>query len=292
MGEAIDEPLLRAAGFGPGARAIPLRGGQGRAWQVRSPDGEPLVLKLSGSRWGAELVAAERTALELAASAGLPVPLPRQSGSYGEAHFLGRDWVEGLSLTETLRHCPWLVRTLGHDFGRLQARLHRLPSEGLPFREPRWLIRHVELPELLDAAEAAEDQFVHGDYQWENVVAKAERISAVLDFEFARRGDRRIDLGLTLAQLVAGKRGVGSLGFLGHGFKLLFARAWRRGYEGEAGAFPLDPVFAAMGAAVLFSNLAGTPQSRRDPAWLERARRYLIGRLRVAELPIEAVEGR
>lgn len=106
MGEAIDEPLLRAAGFGPGARAIPLRGGQGRSWQVRSAEGEPLVLKLSGSRWGAELVAAEQTALELAANAGLPVPLPRQSGSYGEAHFLVRDWVEGVSLTETLRRCP------------------------------------------------------------------------------------------------------------------------------------------------------------------------------------------
>ena len=70
----IDEPLLRAAGFGPGARAIPLKGGQGRSWQVRSPEGEPLVLKLKlptgGSRSAAEFVAAERTALELAASAG------------------------------------------------------------------------------------------------------------------------------------------------------------------------------------------------------------------------------
>ena len=253
-----------------------------------------LKLPTGGSRSAAEFVAAERTALELAASAGLPVPLPRQSGSYGEAHFLVRDWVEGVLLTEKLRHCPWLVRTLGHEFGRLQARLHRLPSEGLPFREPRWLIRHVELPELLDAipAGAAEDQFVHGDYQLGNVVAKAGRIGAVLDFEFARRGDRRIDLGLTLAQLVAGRRGPGPLGFLGHGFKLLFARAWRRGYEGEAGAFPLDPIFAAMGAAVLFSIIAGTPRSARDPARLERARSYLIGRLRVAKLPIEAVEER
>jgi len=186
------------------------------------------------------------------------------------------------------------VPALGHEFGRLQARLHRLPCEGLPFREPRWLIRHVELPELLDsiAAKAAEDQFVHGDYQWGNVVAKAGRISGVLDFELARRGDRRIDLGLTLAQLVAGRRGWGPWGFLGHGFKLLFARAWRRGYESEARVFPLDPVFAAMGAAVLFSNIAGTPRSRRDPARLERARQYLTGRLRVAELPIDGVEER
>lgn len=118
------------------------------------------------------------------------------------------EWAPGRTLGEILldpRTGPGVRRALMHEFGALQAALHRAPPPVLP-AAPEWIDR-VSDPALLarlDAGDSGTDDrppLVHLDFHPLNVLVHAGHVSAVLDWANATVADPRFDVARTRAIL-------------------------------------------------------------------------------------------
>jgi aminoglycoside phosphotransferase (APT) family kinase protein len=202
-----------------------------------------------------------------AAAAGLPVPRVHAVGTYEERPAMLTDWCPGRPLLESLQAEPWRLLQLGHAFGQLQRRMHRVHApNGL---RGTW----VDWPKQCESALAhrllslplARDRLLHLDYHPLNVLASGARLTAIIDWTNAHAGDPRADVARTLTILRLPPPGTVSGGE--RAVLSLFELGWRAGY-GSFGS-SMAPFYAWAGAAML-ADLA----QRYAPGELEHARRW------------------
>ncbi|HLJ62701.1 MAG TPA: phosphotransferase family protein [Stellaceae bacterium] len=184
-----------------------LRGGAIQEnWCLTFEDGQRLVLRCDPAvSLGMGIGKQEEFAmLRLAAAAGVTVPEPLFFGAIEEKPFFLMRFVPGGRILEP-GFRPRLAEALAGEL----ARLHRLEGEGFDVArarlqgldryldadpEPRpvaewgrnWLRRHVPAPLPVVLA--------HGDFRTGNYLVEEERLTAVLDWEFAGWGDPDEDL--------------------------------------------------------------------------------------------------
>lgn len=159
--------------------------------------------------------------LQLAYAGGVRVPQPRWSGRLADRPFILMDHVQGETIGARVVRLPELAAAraaLPVQMGQQLARIHALeeqfewlpaPAEGegaagwtvsrlrvlvrqLDINNPayelalRWLERH--------APRSRETRLLHGDFRVGNVIVGPEGLRAVIDWEFAHRGDPAEDL--------------------------------------------------------------------------------------------------
>jgi aminoglycoside phosphotransferase (APT) family kinase protein len=232
-----------------------LSGGASRvtsAFELGSPGAPPrrLILQMDRGDMGAQpgKVPMERSLLEAARAAGVPVPAVVAMGVNDD---LGADWLvverlEGESIPrKILRDDEWAGarRALTAQCAAALAAIHAIDPwsvEGLPTADPlgdplafldalgearpalelgvRWLDRHRPV--------AGPRVTVHGDFRLGNFLVGPAGLRGVLDWELAHAGDPAEDVGW------------------------LCAPAWRFGGSGEVGGFgSLDDLLGSYAAA-------------------------------------------
>jgi aminoglycoside phosphotransferase (APT) family kinase protein len=196
----------------------------------------------------------------------------------------------GVPLFDVIRRSPWRLPALGRAFGRMQARLHAAPlPERITRLDATRLPLDIDPPVLAEAvaASATADALCHLDFHPLNVLAVGSRITAVLDFTNAAISDRRADLGITETALVAVPQPASPLSPVFHRLRHAFRHYWEDGYRRESGAFPLTPLWQALGAAVYVREVSRSAADGRgwaNAAAVDHLVRYRASRLRAAGL--------
>lgn len=199
----------------------------------------------------AEGAAQEALAMRHARAAGLPVPEVEFIGAWRDRPALITAWAPGRTLLDIAGSRPWRLPVVASDLGRAQARLHATPPPaGLRSRDAAWVRDTVDYPALREALlrSGRFDSFCHLDFHPINVLADGTGITAILDWSGTAVTDRRADLAFTSTALRLVPLPPSPLRPVFQVARRLFHHYWRKGYEREAGTFPLDPVFLALGA--------------------------------------------
>lgn len=204
--------------------------------------------------------ATEFAVLSVANAAGVPVaePIARCSDALViGAPFLVQGYVSGVAQARLLlrdpqmaTRGPHLAAALGRELARIHAivptgdRLSMLPipaisparNEVARFRavlegagEPRPALEYVLAWLDTNAPAPAAPCLVHGDFRTGNLMADGERVSAILDWEFAHWGDADEDIGWFTARCWRFGRDVMEAGGLAP------LRAFMDAYEGASG---------------------------------------------------------
>ena len=199
----------------------------------------------------AAAAAQEALAMRHARSAGLPVPEVEFLGAWNDRPALITAWSPGRTLLDLAGARPWSLPSIAAAFGRVQARLHATPPpSGLRARDAAWIEATIDHSALRGALLRIGrfDSFCHLDYHPINVLADRGRITAILDWSGTALTDRRADLAFTSVALRLVPLPPNRLRPAFQVARRVFHHYWRKGYEREAGTFPLDPVFLALGA--------------------------------------------
>ncbi len=185
----------------------------------------PLVVRIHVTCTGLKRARHEFAVPQLLVQRGYPVPEPmlkEEACDVFGGPFLIMTQVVGTPLLRALVAQPWnLLYFAGHK-GELHARLHALPSAGLParlgpglarrFAAMRTAIAQVGLAGLtpgldwLEAHQPAEPEvpcILHLDYHPLNLIVRPDSSLAVLDWTYADLGDPHLDVGTTLMMLEA-----------------------------------------------------------------------------------------
>ena len=263
-GAAIDPLLLlQRAGWPPPLKITPVSGGWDTlVWRFATPDRRQFALRLfrpEAAYDGSAQARREAAILRYLNAAGLAVPEVAHVAAKETPAFLILTWQPGVPLLQILSDRPWTIWRFGREFGRTQARLHRLPlPESAGDREAiatDWVARTDE-PALEDAvrAVAQSTSICHLDFHPINVLTDGRSLTGLLDLSTAAPADRRADLGRTYALLTAAAVPPHPLKpVVGH-LRRLLTRAWISGYRAEAGDFPLEPLFQAWGIATMLRD--------------------------------------
>jgi aminoglycoside phosphotransferase (APT) family kinase protein len=282
--------VLAALGVSDAQVVGPLAGGSDTAlWRIER-QGAPFALRVFRAQQ-VHTCRREVAAMRAAAAHGMPVPHVELQGSWQDRPALLLSWCRGRPLWAALRDQPWRVWQLGMAFGRVQARIHRVPPPDDLDPDPQaWIAlagadRGALQARVRELSQRGPPVLLHLDYHPLNVLAEGGRITGVLDWANARPGDRRADVARTLTILRLSPRQAGSpprwLGPDEDGRVLrvgrqLLALGWRRGYEAEAGRLGDLAVFYAWAGAFMLADL-GPRQDRPGgppPRALEAARRW------------------
>jgi aminoglycoside phosphotransferase (APT) family kinase protein len=231
---AVGLPGARVLGRAPGESGWPV-------WHLATGDGEYALRVLP------EAAARREASVHRAAAAG-GVPVPEVCAQ-APGLLLVR-WCPGRRLLEALDARPDRAWRLGLAFGRVQARIHRIPAPA----------------GLRPAGPAAGSSLLHLDYHPLNVLTDGERITAVLDWTNAAAGDPRADLARTLSILRLEARDPGRLPPRLRAVLAPFERGW---LEGHGQGVP-DPASCVWAGEFLAADMAG----KRSTAYLERVRRW------------------
>ncbi len=226
-------------------------------WRFQTPDGKLHALRLYRPTEGAEEEARrEGLAIRALRADGLPAPELEASGTYQGSPYFVISWLAGRPMVTELEKKLWRLPKLATEFGRLQARYHRIAPPELSFDDSTWADLQGE-PELAQAvkAESSEDALCHFDYHPLNVLTDNRGLTGFIDFSSAGIADRRADLGRTHALISAAPIPPGPLKPVLQLFRGQFLRFWRRGYEKEAGSFPLEPLYEAWGGATYVKDI-------------------------------------
>jgi aminoglycoside phosphotransferase (APT) family kinase protein len=197
-------------------------------------------------------------------------------------------WSPGRPLAEALLEDPLSlprIRSLGAEFGRVQAAIHALPPPvGLPDLSTFGGSAAIDEPALaacLAATPPESPVLLHLDYHPLNVLVEDGRVTAVLDWANARVGDPRADLARTLSILRLAPLPESIPARTGRTALRAFETGWRRGYEEMAGPFrDLTPFCWWAGTAMErdFLPRVGRPDIPwLTPAYLARVRRWTGG---------------
>lgn len=177
--------------------------------------GEGRVLRLLRDPAHRERLDRERIALQVAGSAGVPVP-----AVFGEETIDGRpglimERIDGPDLMTVLGRRPWLVARVARMLGETHAVMHGATvAEGLP-------TVHAKLRELITESDLVPERFrcpalarldtlpagnslCHWDFQPANVIA-SDAGPVVIDWTFAARGDPAADIARTRLILRVGE---------------------------------------------------------------------------------------
>jgi aminoglycoside phosphotransferase (APT) family kinase protein len=258
-------------------------------WRFETADGKAHGLRLYRPGEGIdEQARRESLTIQALRGAGLPAPELEASGVYDGCPYFVMTWLRGKQLVQIMEKQLWRLWPLALEFGRLQARLHRLAPDDLRYPDAGWSSIENE-PELSAAVKAAarEDALCHFDYHPLNVLADAKGITGIIDFSQTGVADRRADLGRTLSVLTAGPIPPGPLKPVLQVMRGQFAAFWRRGYKAEAGFFDLPPLYEAWGAATFVKDIEEAVAEGRGwatPADIARIKAYLADRKRAAGL--------
>ncbi|HEU4760618.1 MAG TPA: aminoglycoside phosphotransferase family protein [Dehalococcoidia bacterium] len=250
--------VLETLGFQGYSGLEPMSGGWANAmWRFQTPDGTPHVLRVYPHPEWAPAARRERAALEAARAGGIPVPAVEAAGTWHDLVALVISWCPGTSLLAALERRPWRVWLLGHECGRLQARIHSIqaPPE-LRDAISGWLASARAAGPDVDALAArvdlAANALLHLDYHPVNILTDGERITAVVDWTNAAAGDPRADVARTVSLISAGPVPPHPLRPLLSMARGLLVRGWLRGYQAEAGALgDLAPFLSLAGLSVL-----------------------------------------
>ncbi len=106
-------------------------------WRFETADGKVHGLRLYRPADGIdEQARRESLTIQALLGAGLPAPELEASGVYDGCPYFIMSWLRGKQLVQIMEKQLWRLWPLALEFGRLQARLHRLAPEGLRYRTP------------------------------------------------------------------------------------------------------------------------------------------------------------
>ena len=137
-GEIDPRAVLSSLGYGDVKALEPVLGGwETRLWRFETPDGQIHALRVYPGPEHAGSARKEEAALRACMSAGVPVPALEATGQWEGRPLLVIGWCAGSTLLTAMLRRPWSVWRAGLSFGRLQAKVHRVPSppalrEGAP----------------------------------------------------------------------------------------------------------------------------------------------------------------
>lgn len=196
--------------------------------------------------------------MDAARTAGLPVAISEAIGQADGAPAFIQQWMPGVPLLEALKRRPWQLRRLAHQFGALQARIHRIsPPPGVRRLDAgaiRTTIDHAPLADALERT-ATIDALCHLDYHPLNVLAENGQLTAVLDWTAAAVTDRRADLAFTETALLRIPLPPSPANPALTRLRRLLHRYWCEGYRAHAGDFPLTPLFQAASVVAYLADL-------------------------------------
>lgn len=238
--------VLTALGFAPAGEVERITTGWDTlTCRFTTADGRAHALRLHRSQPDAAANAAaaahEALAMRSARAAGIPVPEVEFLGSWEDRPALVTAWVEGETLLHIAGASPRGLPAVATAMGREHARLHAVPA---------WIRDQVAHPGLRDALlrEGRFDTFCHLDLHPINVIAAGGRIAGILDWSFSAVCDRRADVAFTSTALRLVPLPPSPWRPAFQVARRVFHHYWRKGYEREAGAVPLEPLFLAFGA--------------------------------------------
>lgn len=280
--------VLRRAGWAQPPELTQIQGGwDTHIWRFGTDDGKAHGLRLyrPGDMID-EKARREGLTMKALRAARLPAPELEASGVYEGLPYFIISWLPGVPVVTILEKKLWRLYSLALQFGRMQARYHRLAPQELAYEDGAWtyLERYPEISAAVKAR-ASEDALCHFDYHPINVLADSRGISGIIDFSFSGLADRRADLGRTLALLTVGPIPPSPLKPVLQLFRKQFATFWRRGYTAEAGNFPLEPLYEAWGGATFVKDIEEAVAEGRGwgtPADVQRIKDYVENRKRAA----------
>lgn len=282
MSAARVNALLAALGLEPLGAPRPVVGGWGdaRLWQIETESG---LSVLRVYRSDDEPVARrEARVLDQLGSRGFPVARVVASGNTAESALLLLGWLPGHGLDVELLESGD-ARSLGRQFGQLQARLHAVdPPDGIP-HATSWPAADVYPDRLLEGlanVSARRDRLLHLDFHPANVLIDGGEVSGLIDWTNVGHGDPRFDIARTylLLRYLPGLEPELKMRFR----PLLrpFICSWHNAYRREMGAIRQFAPFLAWAGYGLLYDLARKPpdsissgaarESRDVSAHLER----------------------
>jgi len=282
--ESVDPAaVLDELGVQPVSPPIPILGGaDNQVWRVEDRS-RPYALRVFQPD-REEVWAREQRAIAVAGAASIPVPTVVRSGRYRDRAVLLHEWLPGLPIGRYLRRRPWEAYSVGRLFGQMQRVIHAIRVG--PELPPPTVDRYESLlgGELLAGVQsdtAAADRLIHLDYHALNVMTDGRRITGVLDWTNARRGDPRLDYArtLTIVRLDCGQIGRPWLSSLPTVVvSRVFEAGWRAGYGRDAFPSGMAP-FHALAGAIMLRDL-GTRYPKEDLRHVARWSRRWAERFR------------
>lgn len=299
FGGPVDEaeaPSSSSDGFDAAIHFVRFRG-------PALPDkwAQPLVARVSRGADRLALSQREAWVQDWCAAHGFPAPRVLAVIAPGDALAVPVQVMErapGVTLQTAMTRAPWRVPALVDEFGRLHARLHRLPADEWPddgrtlldgrLAKLRSMVAGGDHPDLARALERIDpllpalggvDPLVcHGDYHPLNVVADGRRLS-VLDWTDAGLGDRQGDVARTaLLFEIATDFVTGATRVVAGRFSPWLRRRYLAAYSRE---LPVDELRLRLWAPVHLLQLWGQADELDRPT---EARRSLAARFENALL--------
>ncbi|HEY7269354.1 MAG TPA: phosphotransferase [Dehalococcoidia bacterium] len=282
--------VLAEAGYAPPAAITQIEGGWiTLIWRFQTADGRTLGLRLYRPADGIdEQARREKLTIDALRAAGLPAPAIEKAGTYDGCPYFVMEWLPGRPLIDDLEKKLWRLWSLASEFGRLQARIHRLQPRELAYENRAWADYSVD-DDVAAAVKtnARDESLCHFDYHPLNVLSNGSGITGLIDFSQSGLADRRADLGRTQALLAAAPIPPGPIKPVLQVLRKQFALFWRRGYKAEAGDFPIEPLYEAWGAASFIRDIEEAVADGRGwgtPEDVARIHAYLADRKRAAGL--------
>jgi aminoglycoside phosphotransferase (APT) family kinase protein len=266
--------VLQTLGLTDATAVSRVHGGSDTAiWQVERA-GETYALRVfrKGQHDDCER---EKTVMQTAMVAGLPVPQVHTTGIWRDHPVLLLSWLPGWPVADELRVRPWRAWQLGVLFGRMHAAIHTLPAPGILHQHPEawidWLgPGEQSLEKCLRTIDHRVDVLLHLDYHPFNTLTDGKSITGVLDWTNARAGDPRAASARTASILRVDT--VGKPRILESAVRRVFEQGWRSGYEQKGAALGDLSLFYAWAGVVMERDLA----AKREPEDLARIHHWTM----------------
>jgi aminoglycoside phosphotransferase (APT) family kinase protein len=213
-----------------------IGGRDSSVWKVKVSDEVLYALRLI-PRIRHQQFIEEKMIIQLAEENGIPVPKVHFVKIIEDYSVMLMDWVAGKTIFNELYEHPENARKIGIQFGKVQAAIHTIPSpktdesDSEEWLSPKSVDEH-EILELISIQGSKNgDVLLHLDYHPLNVLTDGEKVTAVIDWINASRGDYRFDLARTLSILRIEATKPGSPFENSPSEIEEFERGWLEGYE-------------------------------------------------------------
>jgi len=218
-----------------------IGGRDSSVWKVRVSDEVTYALRLMSKQRNQQFLV-EKKIIQLAEDKGIPVPKVYSVKIVDEYSVMLMEWVSGHTVFSEIYEHPENARRIGNQFGKVQAAIHTISlPKTLAIYSEEWLSPHTtdenEILDIIFAMGSKEgDVLLHLDYHPLNVLTDGEKITAVIDWINASRGDYRFDLARTLSILRIEATKPGTPFENSPSVIEEFERGWLEGYEETIGS--------------------------------------------------------